>query len=94
MKRDKYFHVYVCDYTIFGLLNRFIDQLHTPLLTTSNYIVIDNLNSLQINTACAKSSQFAFTSRFLVMDHNNEDSSASVFTSLLFGEYPTTELTL
>jgi hypothetical protein len=35
------------------------------------------------------SSQPAFTSRFLVMDLNNGDSSASVLTSLLSGEYPT-----
>jgi hypothetical protein len=32
-----------------------------------------------------------FTSRCLVTNHNIEDSSASVFTSLLSGEYPTTE---
>jgi hypothetical protein len=41
----------------------------------------------------AKYSQFAFTSRFLVTDLNNEDSPASVLTLLLSGEYPATELT-
>jgi hypothetical protein len=60
-------------------------------LTTSNYSAIANLHILQITTAHAKPSQSAFTSRFLVTDLNNGDSSASVLTSLLSGEYPTTE---
>jgi hypothetical protein len=38
------------------------------------------------------SSQFAFTSRFLATDLNNNNFPASVFTSLLSGEYPATEL--
>jgi hypothetical protein len=53
-----------------------------------------NLHTLQITIAHAKSSQSAFTSRFLVTDLNNVESSASVLTSLLSGEYSTTELTL
>jgi hypothetical protein len=40
----------------------------------------------------AKSSQFAFTARFLVTDLNNESSPASMFMSLLSSEYPATEL--
>jgi hypothetical protein len=39
----------------------------------------------------AKSPQSAFISRFLVTDLNNEDSPASVLTSLLSGEYPATD---
>jgi hypothetical protein len=47
---------------------------------------------LHITRAHAKSSQFAFTIHFLVTDLNDGDSSASVLTSLLSGEYPATEL--
>jgi hypothetical protein len=32
----------------------FIDHLHTPLGTTSNYSAIGNLNTFQITTALAK----------------------------------------
>jgi hypothetical protein len=52
-----------------------------------------NPHTLQINRANAKSSHFVFTCRSLVTDLNNEDSSVSVFGSLLLGEYPATELT-
>jgi hypothetical protein len=69
----------------------FIDYLYTPLRTTSNYIATANLHTLQ-SLGHAKSSQFAFTSRFLVTDLNNGDSSASMLTSLLSGEYLATEL--
>jgi hypothetical protein len=61
------------------------------LLTTSNYSVIVNRHTLPITRAQVKSSQSAFTSRSLVTDLNNGDSSASTFTSLLSGEYLTTE---
>jgi hypothetical protein len=44
--------------------------------------------------AHAKPSQSAYTSRFLVMDLNNADSSVFVLKLLLSGEYPTTELSL
>jgi hypothetical protein len=54
--------------------------------------VIADLHNLQITRAYAKSSQSAFTNRFLVTDINNGDFSASVLTSLLSGEYPTTEV--
>jgi hypothetical protein len=64
------------------LVNGFIDDLHTPVATTNNYNAIANPH--------AKSSRFAFTSRFLVTGFNNGDSSASVLTSLLSGEYPAT----
>jgi hypothetical protein len=72
-------------------VNVFIDHLYTRLGTTSNYSAIANLHNSQITRAHAKSSQSAFTSRFLVTDLNSEDSSASVLTSLLSGEYPATE---
>jgi hypothetical protein len=56
------------------LVNGFIDQLYTRLGTTSTYKAITR--------AQAKSSQSVFTSRFLVTDLNNGDSSASVVTPL------------
>jgi hypothetical protein len=63
---------------------------HLRIVTTSNYNAIANLHILHITTAHAKPSQRAFSSRFPVADLNN--SSASVLTSLLYGEYPITEL--
>jgi hypothetical protein len=66
----------------FGFATRFIDHLYTPLATTSNYSAIANKHTLLITTAHAKSSQFAFTSRFLVTNLNNEGFSASVLMSL------------
>jgi hypothetical protein len=65
---------------------------YLQILTTSNYNTIANLHALQIATAHAKPSQSASTSRFSVTDHNNGDTSASVLTSLLSGEYLTNEL--
>jgi hypothetical protein len=53
--------------------------------STNNYSAIADLHTLQITRAHAKFSQSAFTSRFLVTDLINGDSSASVFTSLLDG---------
>jgi hypothetical protein len=73
-------------------VTRFID--HLRMVTTSNYNAVVNLHTLQITTAHAKPSHSAFTSRFLIMDLNTGDSSASVLTSLLSGKYPTTELLL
>jgi hypothetical protein len=40
-------------------------------VTTSNYSAIANSYTLQFTTAHTKSSQFVFTSRFLLMDPNN-----------------------
>jgi hypothetical protein len=54
--------------------------------TTSNYSTIANLHNSQTTAANTKSSQ-SFTNRFPVTDLNNEDSSASVLTSLLSGEF-------
>jgi hypothetical protein len=76
----------------FGLVIGYTE--HLQIVTTSNYNAIDNLHNLQITIAHAKPSQSAFTSRFPVTDLNNGDFSASVLTSLLTGEYPTTELLL
>jgi hypothetical protein len=59
--------------------------LYTQLGATSNYNAIADLHTLQITTAQATSSQSVFTSRFLVTDLNNGDSSASVFTPLPAG---------
>jgi hypothetical protein len=65
--------------TGFGLLTRFVNRLQ--IVTTSNY----GDTALQITRAHTNSSQFAFTSRFLVTDLNNGDSAASVLTSLPAG---------
>jgi hypothetical protein len=73
-------------------VNRFIDHLYAPLVSTSNYDAIANLHTLQITRTHVMSFHFAFTGRFLVTDLNSEDSSASVLTSLLSGEYPATQL--
>jgi hypothetical protein len=40
--------------------------IHSRLVTTSNYNAIADLQTLQITTAHAKTSQSTFTSRFLV----------------------------
>jgi hypothetical protein len=52
-----------------GLAIGFIDHLH--VLTTGNYSAIFNLHTLQFTTSHTKSSQFDFTSCFLVTDTNN-----------------------
>jgi hypothetical protein len=78
----------------FGLVTRFNDHLCTQVVTTYNYNTIANLHTLQITGAHTQSSQSAFTSRFLVTDLNNADSSASVLTSLLSNKHPTTALLL
>jgi hypothetical protein len=71
-----------------------VSRLFGQLYTHHSYlqVVIVNPHILQITRAHAKSSQFSFTSRFLVTDLNNEDSSASVLTSLPPGEYLASEM--
>jgi hypothetical protein len=64
-------------------VTQFIDNLQ--IVTTSNYSAITNLHAIQITIAHAKFSQPAFTSRYLVTDLNNGDSSASVLTLLSAG---------
>jgi hypothetical protein len=77
----------------FGFVIKFIEDFQ--IVTTSNYNTIAYPHTLQITTTHAKPSQSAsFTSRFLVSDLNNGDSSASVLTSLLPGEYATTKILL
>jgi hypothetical protein len=63
----------------------FIDHLYTWLRTTSTHNAIADIYILQITREHTKPSQSAFTSRFLVMDLNNGDSSASVVTPLPAG---------
>jgi hypothetical protein len=63
-------------------VNGVIDHLYTRLGTVRNYRAIAELHALKIIRAHAKSSRSAFTSRFLVTDLNNGDSSAYVLTSL------------
>jgi hypothetical protein len=67
----------------------FIEHLHAQLVATSNYGTIANLHTLQTTRARAKSSQPAFTSRSVVSDLKNVDSSASMLTSLPTGYYST-----
>jgi hypothetical protein len=62
----------------YGLVNEFIDHLHTPLENASNYGAIDNLHNSQITTAPAKPfpACFVFTSHSVAMVSNSGDSSA------------------
>jgi hypothetical protein len=66
-------------------VNGFIEHLHTRLETTSTYNAIADLHTLQITKVHAKSSQSAFTSRFLATDLKIGHSSASVVTLLPAG---------
>jgi hypothetical protein len=68
-----------------GLVNGFVDHLYTRLGTTSIYSAIAGLHTLHITRTHDKSSQSTFTSRFLVTDLNNGDSSASVIKPLPAG---------
>jgi hypothetical protein len=63
------------------MVNGFTVHLYTRLRTTSTYDTVADLHTLQITRAHAKSSQSAFTTRFLVMDPNNADTSASMLAS-------------
>jgi hypothetical protein len=83
----------MCDY--WRSLDWWVDLFasYTQLATKNNHNALANPHTLQITRAHAKSSQFAYTtSRFLLTDLNSGDSSASVLTSLLSDEYPTTQL--
>jgi hypothetical protein len=64
-----------------------VNWIYGPLTdrNSSNYSAISNVHTLQITRACTKSSERAFTSRFLVTDLNTGDSSASVLASLRAG---------
>jgi hypothetical protein len=64
----------------FGLTIGFTD--HLQIVSTINYSASAYLYTLHVSRAQAKSSQSAFTSRFLVTDLNNGDFLASVLTSL------------
>jgi hypothetical protein len=64
-------------------VNGFID--HLQMVTISNYGVITNFHTSQITGAHAKSSQSPFTSRFVVTDLNNGESTASLPMSLSAG---------
>jgi hypothetical protein len=55
------------------------------MVTTSNYGAIANLHTLKVIRAQVKSSQPAFTSRFVATDFINGDSSASVLMPLPAG---------
>jgi hypothetical protein len=70
-------------------VNGFIDHLHHSELQV---ITALSLISTLYKSLATLNLLFAFTSGFLVTDLNNGDSSVSVLTSLLSGEYPATEL--
>jgi hypothetical protein len=73
---------------LIDILTTYTRDSELQALTTLSLI-----STVQTTRAHAKSSQFAFTSRFLVTNRSIGVSSASVVTPLLSGEYPTTELT-
>jgi hypothetical protein len=59
-----------CDYRRgFELLIGFIERIQ--VVTSSNFGAMANSHIQQFTTARTKSSQFVFTSRFLVVDPNN-----------------------
>jgi hypothetical protein len=64
---------------VYGLDIGFIDHLHTPLGTTSNYSTVSNLHTLQITAAFAKlfPACFVFNSHSLATASNIGDSLAS-----------------
>jgi hypothetical protein len=66
-------------------VNGFIVHLYTQLGTTSTYKAIADLHTLHSTRVHCKSSQYVFTSRFLITDLNNGDSSDSVVTPLPAG---------
>jgi hypothetical protein len=69
----------------YGLVNGFIDHLHTPIGTTSNYSAITNLHTLQITTVPAKPFPVCcfITSHLLATASTNGDSSGSCAQVLL-----------
>jgi hypothetical protein len=78
----------------FGLVNGFIDHFTTQLGIASNYSAIVHLHTLEITASSTETSPACsvFTSHFLVMAFNSEDSSASVLTPFPAGHHPTTQL--
>jgi hypothetical protein len=67
----------VCLWAGFGLVNGFIDHLHTQLGTACNYSAIANLHNSQITTAPSEPfiACFVFTSRSLAAASSSGDSS-------------------
>jgi hypothetical protein len=66
-------------------VNGFVENLYTRLGTTITCNDIADLHTLPITRAHAKSCQSAFTSRFLVTDLTNGDSSDSLVTQFPSG---------
>jgi hypothetical protein len=73
-------------------VNEFIDHLYTRLGTTSNYSATANLHALKSLHSKSSPALSVFTSRCSVTAPNIGNALDSVLTSLLSGEYPTTEL--
>jgi hypothetical protein len=48
-----------------------VSTLINEIVTTSNYSAVANSHTLQFTTTRTKTSQFVFTSRFMVMEPNN-----------------------
>jgi hypothetical protein len=67
----------------FGLEIGFIN--HLQVITRSNYNTITNFHNSQITIVHAKPFQSAVTSRFAVMDLNNENTPSLVLPSLPTG---------
>jgi hypothetical protein len=72
MKCNILFHISICIewlQTRFGLVTKLTEYL--LIITTINYTTLTNSCAHLLTTAHTKSSQFVFTSRFLIMDSND-----------------------
>jgi hypothetical protein len=78
--------------TEYGLVNWIYLNTYTHDSELQGITALSLISILYKSLAHAKSSQFTFSSRFIVTDPNSGDSPGSVLTSLLSGEYPATEL--
>jgi hypothetical protein len=76
LRSFKHYHDLWVTKTVCGLVNGFINHLHTPLETTSNYSAIANLHTLKITTAPAKSfsNLLVFIGHYLTTASNSGDS--------------------
>jgi hypothetical protein len=85
---------FMCDYR--RAMDWSVDLLTTYMRHSELQVIIELslFHTIYRSLEHTKSSHSAFTHRFLITDLNNGGPSYSVFTSLLTGEYPTTELTL
>jgi hypothetical protein len=97
-KQNIYIYIYIYSHIFGGMIidGVWIGELDLKTYTHHSELqvitALSLISTLHKSLAQAKSSQSAFTSRFMVTDLNNEDSPSSVLKSLLSGEYPATEV--